>query len=224
MALLLLGPLAAQISGSIGGLTFARNKGGDYCRNRTVPVAPQTILQLNARAAFGALSARWGSVLTAAQRSSWDAYAAAVPLVNPLGESISVSGQNMYIRGNMIHLLGSLSPVDNAPFTNTLGPAVADFEFTATGSTSLLEITSFSSPADPADNVLIQQSGPQNTSVNFYKGPWRIVAVKTVATILATYPAPYPILGGQLTFLRMSVLTPDGRLGQDRIESKQALP
>ena len=105
-----------QLSGSVGGVVASHNKGGAYLRNRTVPTNPNSARQLTARMALASASQAW-AVLTQVQRDGWNAYAAATPLVNRLGESITVSGFNMYIRTNSFLASSGESAIDDAPLT-----------------------------------------------------------------------------------------------------------
>lgn len=105
--------LGGQMSGSVGGVTAGHNKGGQYLRNRSIPTNPNTARQQLVRSCLAECSQSW-KLLTAAQRGRWEQYATATPLVNRLGESVTVSGFNMYVRTNTF--LKSIRPV-TAPVT-----------------------------------------------------------------------------------------------------------
>ncbi len=75
MALVKYGGGIVQMSGSIGGDTFARNRYGNYVRARTKPVNPNTTLQQAVRASMSFLTNRWAQTLDAAQRTAWNPYA-----------------------------------------------------------------------------------------------------------------------------------------------------
>ena len=64
------GPLVSQISGSTGGQTFSRNRGGQYVRARAVPITSTTFEALAAKARLGTASAAWQG-LTDGQRTAW---------------------------------------------------------------------------------------------------------------------------------------------------------
>lgn len=108
----------SNISGSIGGTTYARNRGGAYARNRTVPINPNSSFQTRARSSLATMSGGWSSVLTSGQRSAWVAYAETQSVLNRLGESITLSGQQAYVRSNtLLELAGQ--PLVTAPPTIT---------------------------------------------------------------------------------------------------------
>lgn len=89
--------LGGQLSGSTGGVTASRNRYGQYLRNRTVPVNPNSSRQQIARAAFATASQLWKG-LSQAQRNAWAAYADGTPVLNKLGESVILSGNAMFTR------------------------------------------------------------------------------------------------------------------------------
>lgn len=151
MAIITPGPLAAAVSGSIGGTTFSRNRGGAYVRNRAIPVDPNTIFQINVRAILASQSQNWAD-LTNAQRTAWESWSLQNPVINALGNAIRLSGHQAFVQINArldfadLPVL-NLPPIVNAPLgldsmTLTADIGVGDVEvaFTATptdGTTAL---------------------------------------------------------------------------------------
>lgn len=90
MARIVGGSPLGELSGKMGGLVFARNKGGAYVRQYAIPINPNTVAQVNARALFGASVANWHS-LTPAQKANWENYAQQIyqPLNNANGATFS---------------------------------------------------------------------------------------------------------------------------------------
>lgn len=108
-------------SGSVGGLTYSRNRGGLYTRTRTIPVNPNTEAQGNARNNMADTASAWGTQLDDSERQSWITYAADTPRVNSLGQQIITSGQNMFTRTNNTRLLAGLAMIKTAPAVSGLG-------------------------------------------------------------------------------------------------------
>ena len=105
-------------SGSIGGVTSSHNRAGQYKRNRRAPVSPtRTPKQSVARARFGASSALW-QTLDAATQNAWTAFAAAYPVVDSLGQSITLTGQQYFV-GIQSQLQAVGQPTNTAVPTNT---------------------------------------------------------------------------------------------------------
>ena len=63
--------LVTQASGSVGGMTFSRNRYGMYTRAKGLPVNPNSEFQQAVRQIFSGLSSAWNGVLTSGQRSGW---------------------------------------------------------------------------------------------------------------------------------------------------------
>lgn len=99
MALMTPGPVVGQVSGRIGGTIFSHNKGGMYIRNGTKPTKVTTELALKFKALMGKVSKEWQR-LTAENRAAWVSYAATNSEKNRLGRSISITGQNWFVRCN----------------------------------------------------------------------------------------------------------------------------
>lgn len=95
-------PIFSQVSGSIGGTTFAHNRGGLYTRNRRSPTNTPTPARMEVRAALAAIAQRWFTGLSDGQRSAWADYAAAVPVLDAFGQPTHLTGQQMFIRCNSI--------------------------------------------------------------------------------------------------------------------------
>lgn len=107
--------LISSISGSIGGTTFARNRGGAYSRNRTVPINPNSASQTRARSSLATMSSGWSTDLTAGEREVWSDYAETQTVLNRLGEAITLTGQQAYVRSNTLLLLASSALVTAPP-------------------------------------------------------------------------------------------------------------
>lgn len=95
-----IGGLIETGSGSIGGITASRNKGGSYLKTRAVPINPNTTRQQATRAALAAFASNWTALLSAAQRDQWNVYAATHTIKDALGQDIYINGIAWYIAHN----------------------------------------------------------------------------------------------------------------------------
>lgn len=215
--------LVTQVSGSLGGMTGSHNRGGMYFRSRTVPVNQQTTRQLAIRNAVTALTSRWSDTLTQAQRDAWDVYGANVPVLNPLGDQIQLSGQQHYVRSNVPRLQAALARVDDAPTTFELGSFTApSFSITAPDQ---LDVTFTAGDAWVGEDdaaMLVYTGRPQAATINFFKGPYRFADSidgnsSTPPTSPATLTTDFAYSTGQKLFTFVRVTRADGRLsGLDR--------
>ena len=220
MALVKLGGGIIALSGKIAGNVFSRNRSGNIVRAWANPVNPNTARQQAVRSIMQSLSTRWSNVLTAVQRSQWDAYAAAVLSTNRLGETIQLTGQNYYVGNNSAILSAGGVTVDDGPAV--LNKPDADPLFAVVVDEAAQEISVTFDPAlawnqIDAGHMLVSMGTPINLSRNFFAGPYRIAGALDGATALPlTSPqvlsAPFPVQVGQKVFAQARVMEPDGRV------------
>jgi len=222
-ALIRFGGGVAEMRGSIGGTTFARNRGGAYARNRTTPLNPASVRQSAVRATLADLSAAWSNALTASERAAWELYAANVPLLNSLGEARQVSGVNMYVRTNQLVLDCGGSRIDAAPTIFTVGPTISP-TYVLDEAADELDITDLGGFTIPAEGtyLFIAQGTPQNAGVNFFRSPFRKIRGELLATGHVFpdtgTPLAFPIAAGQADFIRTIAITADGRVGGESVQ------
>lgn len=233
--------IATQISGSVGGTTYAHNKGGMYMRARSIPTQPGSGNQLAVQAAFTQLVTAWSSTLTSVQRAAWDLYAQNVPVTNKLGDSITNSGQNWYIAANTprlqadTKLSATLSTIASGPTTFDRGDFTTPVATYSEASGLSLAFTA----ADAWNNadgaaMFIYQGAPQNAGVNFFKGPFLLVGV--IEGDSGTPPtSPFTVSAANLTTLgytvteaqniwtAVAVTQADGRLSSRRVLGPDAV-
>jgi hypothetical protein len=212
--------IGAELSGSVGGITASHNRGGAYFRSRVVPTDPASPQQVAVRDAMAQLAARWTTALTAAEREAWDTYAFNVPLLNRLGESINVTGLNMYQRSNVPRLQNALPRVDAAPTSFNLGdftaPAIASFTAPAALSLTFEATDDWVGEDDSA--MLLYGSRDTSPSINFFQGPYRAYATQLVGEVAVppTSPFagvnPFQVTVGNKVFVKATVSRADGRL------------
>lgn len=222
MAIITTGSGVASISGSIGGTTFSRNRGGAYMRTRAVPTNPNTAQQQAVRSLVAQLAALWTNVLTAAQRTSWETYAENVLLPNALGQQINIGAVAHYIRSNVTRLqagLTGLTRIDDAPVVFNLGDYTAPTVVSATGSSDVVSV-GFDNTDEWANEdgaaMLWFGSRAKGAAINYFKGPYRYAgSVEGDAVTPPTSPAainnPFSVEAGDKTFMRAVVCRADGR-------------
>lgn len=222
MALVKYGGGIIQMSGSIAGNTFARNRYGNYARARTKPVNPNTDLQDQYRSAVADLATRWSQTVTAAQRAAWNLYADNVNMLNRLGETIHLSGFNHYIRSNTMLARIGLAIVDPGPVIFEIPAQDPAFAITASEATQQITVT-FDDTMD-WDNetggyLYLFQGQPQNPQRNFFAGPWRnygMVSGVTGAPVASPQVGgvQFAIAEGQRQWVYARIQRADGRISQ----------
>lgn len=221
-ALVRFGGGVIQMSGSIAGNTFARNRYGNYVRARTKPINPVSTAQQLIRNAIGELTARWGQVLTVGQRAAWALYASNVAMKNRLGEVVYLSGFNHFIRSNSIRVMLGLTIIDAGPVIFELPPK--DSALTVTGSEGTQFLTNaFDVGLDWCTEddayLFLFQGRPQNAQRNFFAGPWRYL-VKVAGIDPGGCASPvvtagvFAIAEGQHQWVYGRISRADGRLSE----------
>lgn len=217
------GSLITDASGSLGGITASRNKGGRYFRARTTPVNPNTVNQQVARQAMATLNDYWISNLTQAQRDAYADYAANVPGVNRLGETIQLNGQQWFIGMNQPRVRNGLAIVDDVAGVFDRG-AMGVVELDSLEETTM-DLT-FDDALDWCDEdgsaLIVQIGDPVNQTVNFYGGPWRTLdTVDGDSVTPPTSPATIAIAPSlpinSKAFFRVRISRADGRLSTPQV-------
>ena len=212
--------MGMQLSGSVGGVVAARNAGGAYLRNRTVPVNPNSVRQQASRSVFATAATVWRG-LTVAERGAWDAYAVESPVLNRLGESITISGFSHYVRTNAFRFAADALRLDVAPVTpgeSTLGELNSVAFSVSTG------LTIVSATPTAVGPGIVQVGPPVSAGVSFFKGPFTLLFSGVFGDSLLLDEAPTELtprygtwLLGQRRFIRIRGSDVAGRISNSAI-------
>jgi len=222
MSLVKYGGGIIQMSGSIAGNTFGRNRYGNYVRAKTKPVNPNTSMQSDIREAVQVLTARWSQTVTAAQRTAWNLYADSVSMKNKLGEVIKLSGFNHYIRSNVQSLRAGLATIDIGPTIFELPETDTAFAVTMDESAQQMSVAFNNAlpwAGETGARMFLEQGQPQNKQRNFFNGPWKYAGVLSGVTgspIVSPQVAPvvFAVAEGQRCWIYARILRADGRLSE----------
>lgn len=222
MALVKYGGGVIQMSGSIAGNTYARNRYGNYVRARTKPVNPNTERQDAIRASVASLTVRWAHTLDATKRAAWGLYASNVAMKNKLGEVVYLSGFNHYIRSNALLLAIGQAIHDDGPTVFELPAQDPLFAITATEAPNEITYTWNSLLdwcAEDGSMILVYEGKPQNPQRNFFAGPWRFLGrTKGVdpgpAVPPSVQPSKFGIAELQHIWCYARISRADGRLSE----------
>lgn len=212
--------LGTDLSGSVGGITASHNRGGAYFRNRSIPVNPSSVFQQAVRDSVSQLSTAWGEDLDQSQRDSWEAYGAAVGFQNRIGDTIFLTGQQMYIRSNVPALQTLLPRQDDGPVILDLGSFTAPTITSITAATSvlLLAFTDSDLWANEDDSaMLVYASRGHSATRNFPKVSMRFAGRidgdgVSPPTSPASITIPFVVAVGQRVFIQGRISRTDGRL------------
>lgn len=211
-------------SGSQADTVASHNRAGQYYRNRRMPVQPVgSGRRAFIRNAFGTASATWGT-LSPSEQAAWTSFAAGHPVTDSLGQSIVLTGQQMFVRCTT-----TLNNV-GLPFNST-PPADLTFDDLST-STLVLDLSSgFVVDAWTqvgAGFIAVAFSRPVSPGVGFMKTFWQPLGV---LGYVASAGAPYTLTAanyglefglpvvGQKIFVRLTPCSSDGWNGTPTIIS-----
>lgn len=208
-------------SGSYGGVTSSHNRAGQYVRNRRTPVnTVGTGRRAFIRQAFGAASSAW-SALSGAVQAAWDSYAAGHPTTDRLGQSITLTGHQMFVSVYVQWLNCGNVTVPAVPVSSAVFSAGSP-TFTAVHAGAItLTPTGLGAAGDFA---LIAFSRPVSAGVSFMKTFWQAthVAGTSVAAYVATaaYNAQFgTAVAGQKIFAKVTPVNQYGVTGTPVIVS-----
>lgn len=121
MALIKLGAFITQISGKVGGQSFASGRGGSYIKNIGSYTTKKTALTSSKLTNFSFLAGQW-KLLTQIQRDGWAESAKKFPYTNRLGELKEYSGYVLFIKFNGSLVQVGQNPIFGPPDVTTFVP------------------------------------------------------------------------------------------------------
>ena len=179
MAIFTPGPAVASVSGSIGGTTFSRNRGGQYFRRRAIPSTVTSPAALNVKALLAAYSQAWAG-LSDAERAAWTEYARQTPVLNALGNSITRSGHQAYIALNTRLALMSQTAIDTPPIVNA-PDALTTYSQTFDIGAGTFAATFTPTPLGATERLWIRAAVINSAGVNYVKNLLRFVGTSASA-------------------------------------------
>lgn len=173
------GPFVSAVSGSIGGTTFSRNRGGQYTRARAVPITSTTVFALAAKSRLSTASSAWQG-LTDAQRTSWAFWADANPTTNTLGMSITLTGQQAFVGNHTRMALADAATLTEPPI---IPAPVALTSAVQNGDIGLgdVDLTFAATPLPANEHIWLLAAVVNSAGINFVQNLLRFVATSPSA-------------------------------------------
>jgi hypothetical protein len=187
-------------SGSYQGVTFSRNRNGQYVRNRSIPVNPGSTFQQSVRARFSSNAQNWRD-LTSAQRAGWTDLGLQISRNDTLGQAYNLTGFQAYLLVNNNKLAAGDATVADAPLYAPPDPIVT---VTLTLTAGAFSVAYTPTPL-PAGTRAFVSCSPQRSAGRSFEGDIRLISVTPAAAvsplnILAAYTARFgaPITGNRV--------------------------
>lgn len=223
MALYKPGAGVVQISGSISGSVFARNRFGNYIRPRTKPVNPRSQRQMAIRTILMFLAEQWHeSPMTDLIRTAWQTYADSVNWVNRLGEQVTLTGFNVFLAGNAARITAGGSLVTAAPAALGLPAGDPVFQISAVSAAAQTYTATFDDTMDwnteAGAYMIFYQGKPVSASHTFFGGPWRqcygfpgVDPGGSPSPVIGFAQNGFPFVEGQKIWWQARIVRADGR-------------
>lgn len=196
--------LTVPTSGSIGNVTYSRNRNGQYIRQRSIPTQPRTAAQVNQRARLTTAAAAWRG-LTAGQMASWTSFGLSFTVNNSLGTPINLTGLQAYTKVNTVNALNGDAQVSTPPALPVFLPCTAT-GITVTAGTPLFEVNGVT-PAAGTKHMIY--ASPQRSAGVTFNGTFGYIDTATTYTssefvITTKYVAKYgTLIIGKKVFLKV---------------------
>jgi len=217
-----------DIRGSLAGQVHSRNTFGNYIRQKVSPVQPRTSRQLEIRTLFSELSRRFSNTLSDEQQEAWRQAAASAPVRDVFGDSITLTGINLYARLNSLRLLQGLPPLDDPPPVEEV-PRLDSLTLTWNGDAGTLEVGFAPTPIPPGLSLFVWTTEPLNPGVAFVSPKLRLLTIlpqgtTSPADITTQYVARYgAITKGKRIFVAAELVSENGWKGQRSLANTRTL-
>jgi hypothetical protein len=177
--------------GSHGGNTFAKNKGGAYMKTKAYGTNPRSELQLAQRIALAQLAKYYTNTLTQPHRAAWIAFATTFPVVNRVGNTQFLSGQQVFTKLNAQMLAMGSAINDLPPVTSAVAtPATLAVTATISGLGSIPTVQTVAGPSG-TDGVWFWVTGPTSQGKMYVQSSLRklptLYSINTTQDIITDY-------------------------------------
>jgi len=115
------GLAVSKMSGTVAGTTYQNWRGILVARSKPTPTNVNTPRQSVIRMLMKSLAQAWRDELNQGLRTAWNQRAKNFPWLDVFGNSVSMTGENLYIKQNMVLLDHSLARQDT-PVPDTVPP------------------------------------------------------------------------------------------------------
>lgn len=175
MALIRLGGVVAEISGSLDGVTFSHNRNGRYARARVKPTNPRSVKQQSVRSQLATISSQWRG-LSSAARASWSALGATITDTNRLGDATTLTGLQAFVSINQLRLTAGQSITTTAPIIDAIPTFVAGAVVSTVATGGTLTIATTTLPTT-GQTLRVYATGAVSQGRNFFrKSQYKLLA------------------------------------------------
>lgn len=193
MAKIMLGPMVGQVSGSVGGTTFSRNRYGTYIRRRAHPTTSQSGPSMQAKNALGTISRAW-SLLTDDERVAWATWAANNPVTDKLGQKQVLSANAAYMRINGRLMAAECTELDLPPVSYA-PPALETATLVADVGAGGVSLAFTGTPLAAGHRIWLRAAVSDGSSQGYVKNKLRFLGVSAAALASPMLSITLPTMG-----------------------------
>jgi hypothetical protein len=174
------GAIVSEIRNKIAATVYSKNGAGAVIRNRVTPINRRSPGQTANRQILASFSSGWRG-LTQAQRDAFNAAASNFPQTDALGQTVILTGEQLYIRLNANLTLIGGTPI-TAPPIPTSFPVLAVGAVTLTAAAFTVAFTP--DPVDTGFELIIRATAPRSAGKNFFgQSEFRFIQSEAAAAI-----------------------------------------
>lgn len=173
------GAIISEIRNKIAATVYSKNGAGAMIRNRVTPINRRSTTQTAQRQTLASLASAWRG-LSQAQRDGWDAAAPSFPQTDSLGQSVILTGEQLYVRCNANLILTGNSQITAAPIPTSFS-VLAIGAITVTASAFTVAFTP--DPVDTGFSLVTRATRPVSAGKSFFaQSEFRFIQVDAAAT------------------------------------------
>lgn len=169
----------SEIRNKIGGIVFARNRGGAYMRTKVTPLNPQTTAQAGARSLLTSLAQAFRS-LSQEQITAWNNAVTQWQTTDIFGMLVSPTGLALYVRLNA-NIINAGGTVIDTPPSPVGAASLGSLSLTAAVTGNVFDVA-FSPATVPADHSMYVEATPMlSPGINNANSKFRFIGIAAAA-------------------------------------------
>jgi hypothetical protein len=206
---------AGQLSGSVGGVTYSRGRGGAICRVKVAPTQPDTPAQVIQRGRMAGISKLWAGSVDEPKKRAWNQRSKEHPYRNAFGDAHELSGFGYFVQMNLDSMTSGETVVDTPPIYQ-IETALTAMTFTITNkATRTITIVWAAEGETEFCHVVLRVANNVSPGVSFVKNLYRIATVTPVdmasPLIVALPESVGELTTGRKLFVQMSLFDANSR-------------
>ena len=193
------GLVISEMRGKVAASVYTKNKAGAAIRNRTTPINRRSVGQTQKRQQLSSLSSSWRG-LTQAQRDGWNVAAPSFPQQDTLGQTVFLTGSQLYVRCNANLILIGSAQITSAP-TPASFSVLAIGAYTAVSGTGVISVAFTPTPVPAGFSLVFKASAPVSAGKSFMgNSGFRFIQIAAAAVASpALLSTAYALVFGAIT-------------------------